>query len=412
MKMFEKWFAKYARAVDDQRERQWLYKKYRTKTIVSIIFYALCIAVIVLALALADYIDADWALAVMTVAIFAWIGFAVAALCLWISFKKTYGAILKRPADNAEMPEVTSYRQKTVEDKKSNIRKLWWAWLIFGICAVLFVVFIAMDITQNPESEEFGIWGNAAFWVLLAGALVIAFAYIISNALKQQQGKTIEQQTESEAQAIDRAQGRRHDYNIQADPNLQTYKYLFPDKQLYAEAEAIRKKYSKILTTGVIISAAIAVAAAILLLFSQDIFGANFAGYAVPVALTAIFGGAIIFSLPMNAKLNDVEKRFKAELETNPEYAKNLEWYKLYAGFSKFKGKILYLFIAVSIVLGWILAILFPSSAWPLMSFVPLVAGLLINTKLVKDLRREAIPIEREIDAQRLKEEEENQSEK
>lgn len=61
------------------------------------------------------------------------------------------------------------------------------------------------------------------------------------NIKRQQSGNTIEQQTESEAKAIDEAQGRRHKYNLQSDPNLQTFRYLFPDKELYAEAELIRK---------------------------------------------------------------------------------------------------------------------------------------------------------------------------
>ena len=55
--MFEKGFAKYGRAVSDERERHWLYKKYRTKTIVSFVFYVLCIAVVVLILALSDFME-------------------------------------------------------------------------------------------------------------------------------------------------------------------------------------------------------------------------------------------------------------------------------------------------------------------------------------------------------------------
>ncbi|HIR39875.1 MAG TPA: hypothetical protein IAB90_05785 [Candidatus Coproplasma stercoripullorum] len=95
----------------------------------------------------------------------------------------------------------------------------------------------------------------------------------------------------------------------------------------------------------------------------------------------------------------DIEKRQKAELETNPAYARNLEWYKLYENFSKFKGKVYIIFIAAGIVLGWVLAALFPSSVWSLFMLAPIIAGLLINNALVKDLRKNAIPIEREIDA-------------
>ncbi|MGN0804920.1 MAG: hypothetical protein ACI4MS_06020 [Candidatus Coproplasma sp.] len=396
--MFKKWFAKYARAVSDERERESLYKWYSAKTVVSIIFYALCILVIVLELALEPYINQEWAVIIMAVAIFSWVGFAIASLCLWLSFRGMYKSILNRPAYSGEMPEVTSYRQKVVQDKKSTFKRLWWAWVIAGICFVGFIACMVMEVIRNPDSEDFGIWGTVSFFVLLAGALTIALAYIIHSTIKQQQGKTVEQQTAGEASKIDQAQGRKHEYNVQTDPTMQTFKYIFPDKQLYDEAEDVRKKYSKIFTIGLIIFSAIAIAGTIILLASQSIFGKNFTGYAMPVALTAIFGSSIIFSLPMKIKMYDVEKRQKAELEANPDYAKNLEWYKLSENFNKFKGKIYLIFIAVSIVLSWVLAILFPSSAWSVLSIVPMAVGLFINNKLVKGLRQKLIPIEREID--------------
>lgn len=402
--MFKKWFAKYARAVSDERERERLYKKYRIKTIVSILFYALCISVIVLALVIESQpaIDPVRALFAMAALSLCWIGFAIANLCLWISFKRTFRAILNRPAYSGEMPEVTSYRQKVVQDKKSTFKNLWWAWVVFGLCVVGFIACMVMETVKNPDGETPGIWGTVSFFVLLAGALTIALAYMIQNAVRQQQGKTVEQQTEGEASVIDRAQGRKHEYDMQSDPNLQTLKYIFPDKELYDEAEEVRKKYSKILTIGVIVFSAIAIIVAIGLIASQTIFGKNFIGYALPVALTAIMGSSILFSLPLKIKTYDVEKRQKEKLETNPDYAKNLEWYRISEDFYKCKGKILSLFIAVSIALSWVLAVLFPSSAWSLLSLIPTVVGLIVNYKLVKDLRRKLIPIEREIEKERL----------
>lgn len=192
--MFEKWFAKYARAVSDNRERERLYKKFRAKTVVSIIFSVLCIAMIALAYVLEPYIEQEWAFTIMTVIIFAWIGFGIANMCLWISFRRTYNLIIHRSAYSGEMPEVTAYRQKVVDDKKSTFKKLWWAWVIFGICIVGFIVCMVMETIQNPDGEEFGVWEMVSFFVLLAGSLTIAFAYIIHNIIQQQQGKTFEQQ--------------------------------------------------------------------------------------------------------------------------------------------------------------------------------------------------------------------------
>nr|DAT49453.1 MAG TPA: ABC-type bacteriocin transporter [Caudoviricetes sp.] len=398
--MFEKMFAKYARAVSDEREREWLYKKYRAKTVVSIVFYVLCAAVIAGALALEPYFEQDWALAVMTVLIFAWIGFAVAALCLWISFKRMYNTILNRPSYAGEMPEVASYRQKVSADKKSAFRKLWWAWLLFGLCAVVFIVCIVLETIQNPDSEEFGVWGTAAFWVLLAGALMLFFAYFINALLKQQKGKAIEQQTAPEAAAIDRAQGRKSTYDIRSDRNAQTdkmYTYLFPNETLRERANAERIRRTKIITPAIIIFGIMSIAALALFLY----FGLM--GYSLPVMFTLLLGGTMLLSVCTVGKLKAIESEQKAELESNPEYAKNLEWYRLYDGFFKFKGKLLYLFLVAGIAAGWVLAILFPASGWSLLSVVPIMAGALINNRLVKDLRQKAIPIEKEIDAEKVR---------
>ncbi len=398
--MFKKRFAKYARAVSDDREREWLYRKYRRKTVVSIIFYALCAVLIALSIALGPHMEQDFALTAMGAVSLAWIGFAIANLCLWISFVRTYSRILKRPASSGEMPEVTAYRQKAAEDKKTTFRQLWWAWLIFGICVVVFTVCMIAQTVENPDGEWPGAFGDVSFWVLLAGSLTLAMAYIINGTLKQQNGNTFEQKTEGEAKIIDTAQGREHEYNLRADANLQTFKYIFPNKQLYSQAEKIRKKYSKILTLGVMLSAVPALVAAVIFLSSEAIFGNNIVGYAIPVSVSVIFATAIIFAQPLNRKLSAVEKLQKAQLESTPEYAKNLEWYKLYEGFNKFKGKIFLIFIAVSVVLGWVLAIAFPSSYLSCFLFVPMAIGLIVNNRLVRDLRKEAIVIEREIDKQ------------
>lgn len=199
--MFEKWFAKYARAVSDEGERRSLYKKYAAKIIALIVFYVLCAAALVGMIALENYLNESWALYTVTALLCTWVISGIVALILWLSFKRAYREILNRPARSGEMPEVASYRQKR-------------------------------------------------------------------------------------------------------------------------------------------------------------------------------------------------------ELESNPEYAKNLEWYNLNDNFHKFNGKIYFICLAVAIVLGWVLAILFPHDLWSLLAFVPIIIVVVINNKFVKDLRKKAIPIENEIDRQ------------
>ena len=152
--MFEKWFAKYARAVSDEGERRSLYKKYAAKIIALIVFYVLCAALLVGMFALENHLNESWALYSVTALLCTWIISGIVALILWLSFKRAYREILNRPARSDEMPEVASYRQKVVQDKKSTFRKLWWAWIVFGICAVAFIALIAVETIKNPDGEE------------------------------------------------------------------------------------------------------------------------------------------------------------------------------------------------------------------------------------------------------------------
>lgn len=395
--MFEKWFAKYARAVSDEGERRSLYKKYAAKIIALIVFYVLCAAALVGMIALENYLNESWALYTVTALLCTWVISGIVALILWLSFKRAYREILNRPARSGEMPEVASYRQKVAQDKKSTFRKLWWAWLVFGICAVAFVALIAVEAIKNPDGEEMGVFGSVGTLVLLAGVLTLFFAYFINAVLKQQKGKAIEQQTAPEAAAIDRAQGRKSTYDIQSDRNAQIdkmYTYLFPDETLRERAHAERKRRTKIITPAIIILGIVSIVALVIFL-RFDLLG-----YPLPVMLTLLLGGTALLSICTGGKLKAIESEQKRELESNPEYAKNLEWYNLNDNFHKFNGKIYFICLAVAIVLGWVLAILFPHDLWSLLAFVPIIIVVVINNKFVKDLRKKAIPIENEIDRQ------------
>ena len=395
--MFERRFAKYARAVSDEGERRSLYKKYAAKIIALIVFYVLCAAALVGMIALENYLNESLALYIVTALLCTWVISGIVALILWLSIKRAYREILNRPARSGEMPEVASYRQKVAQDKKSTFRKLWWAWLVFGICAVAFVALIAVETIKNPDGEEMGVFGSVGTLVLLAGVLTLFFAYFINAVLKQQKGKAIEQQTAPEAAAIDRAQGRKSTYDIQSDRNAQIdkmYTYLFPDETLRERAHAERKRRTKIITPAIIILGIVSIVALVIFL-RFDLLG-----YPLPVMLTLLLGGTALLSICTGGKLKAIESEQKRELESKPEYSKHLEWYNLNYNSQKISSKIYFICLALAIVLGWVLGVLFPYDAWSLLAFVPVIIGVIVNSKLVKDLRQKAIPIENEIDRQ------------
>lgn len=395
--MFERRFAKYARAISDEGERRSLYKKYAAKIIALIVFYVLCAAALVGMIALENYLNESLALYIVTALLCTWVISGIVALILWLSFRRAYREILNRPARSGEMPEVASYRQKVAQDKKSTFRKLWWAWLVFGICAVAFVALIAVETIKNPDGEEMGVFGSVGTLVLLAGVLTLFFAYFINAVLKQQKGKAIEQQTASEAEAIDRAQGRKIKYELQADVNAgidKMYIYLFPDEELRERAHAERKRRTKIMTPIIIILGVMSIAALVVFLR----FGLM--GYPLPVMFTLLLGGNALLSVCTIGKLKTIENEQKRELESNHEYSKHLEWYNLNYNSKKIISKIYLICLAFAIVIGWVLGVLFPYGAWSLFAFLPILIFIVFNNKMVKDMRQKVIPIENEIDRQ------------
>lgn len=397
--MFEKFFAKYARAVQDEARRCALYRLYAVKAVLFIISMALSLAVIVEACVVAALPEdkLPFALAIaFLVTLALWLICGAALIAVTIVFRLRYNAILDLPASEGELPEVTAYRQKTAQGRRSAFKKLWWTWVVFGVCMAAFVVCLVMEIIYNT-GDDLDAWGIASSVALSVGILTVILGYGIYKNVNLQKGRTPEQQTAAEAEAIDSAQGRKHSYDLQSDPNIGTYKYLFPNRRLYAAAEEVRRKYSKItLVVGIVL--AIAALAVITVLYSPEITGADVKGYAVPAAFTLLFGGLLVCTLPANIKLTALEREQKRELEENPEYAKYYEWYKLYSGFARFKGKIYLIFIIVSVILAWVLAAVLPATLCSSLSLIPLIGGLLLNQALVKGLRRQAIPIEREID--------------
>ena len=395
--MFERWFAKYARAVNDAGERRALYKKYAAKTIALIVFYVLCFAVVGYIIAVENYLNESWAVYTIIALLCAWVISGAVALILWLSFRMEYREILNRPARSGEMPEVASYRQKVAKDKKSAFKKLWWAWSVFGICAVAFVALVAIESIKNPDGEEMGIFGWVGTSLLLAGALTLFFAYVINAVLKQQKGNAIEQQTAPEAAAIDRAQGRKSTYDIQSDRNIQIdkmYTYMFPNETLRERAHAARKRRAKIIAPAILILGVMSIAALVVFLC----FG--LLGYPLPAIFTLLLGGTALLSACTGGKLKAIEREQKKELASKREYSKHLEWYNLNYNFQKHNRRIYYLCLTLALAPGWALAILFPYDAWSLLAFVPILIVVAVNNKKVNNLRKKVIPIENEIDRQ------------
>lgn len=160
--------------------------------------------------------------------------------------------------------------------------------------------------------------------------------------------------------------------------------------------KSLREKQVKAVTAALIVSVVAALVVAVM--FFSDVFGRELSGYAVPVSIAMISASVMAASLPFGVKINAVEREQKILLESTPEYELNLAVYRKYESFSKFKGKTLIFASVVALASGFALAALFPDKLWSFASVLAIIVGLLLNNRFVKTLRKEVIPLEREID--------------
>lgn len=396
----EQKFARYARAISDEYERKEMFRLYCAKVAVYAAFILLTVIFFIEILVFTEesspeVLDAFFA--IYGVTMFLVFATGIASLVLSIKFKKAYKHILERAPHEGEMREVTEYRARENATAKGlrKPRRAGAFVIVVGIIAM--IALVAIDAIKNPDSDDFGALGIAGIVVgiafVVAGMMIFIFAGQSANAAGTSQGGT-----DTAERIIDNAQGKEYKYSVKNDGNLQNLKYLFPNPELRWKAEGLRRKQGKSITVALIISTFAGLLTA-LLFFSSLIpsVGAP-SGYGVPFFVTLVFVAVICTALPYGVKLDKLEKLQKKELYENPEYALNLKIYREYEAHSKVKGKVLPIVYGLSIITGFAIAAASPDTLWSLCCVIPLLAGLYLNALFVAQLRKKAIPVEREID--------------
>lgn len=382
-------FEKYARAVADKTERENLHRLYRIRNIVFGCFMACCIAIIAESLVFADEMN-DGQMICFGLTLLCWILTGVMTIVLFVKFRRKFREILARPQEGGESDDVAAYRRQAVKEQKST---RWALWTLVG-CIVAMIVLIAVDTVRYDDEELHG-FGYAGIAVAVAGVLVYIIAAVRANLQKTMPGNA---DNAPDVQKIDAQQGRTPKYRLQEDANLSNFKYIFPTPALREQAENLRKKSGTATMISMVGALAVSIAC-IFLLFSPWGFWTKGRGYAFPLCLAFTFLAVYFATLPFTLRLRAVEKEQKQVMEQTPAFANNLAVYRAYEQFGKRKGKVLQLFVAASFVASLALAIALPDKLYSLIPAVLIFVGAYINNFFVARLRRQLIPIEREIDA-------------
>ena len=390
-------FRKYERVIADAGERKAFVRLLWIRVVLFAAGLSAMAAGCVLAILSAEPVS-DARLFLIVGLFFGGAVFEIAALLLHLGIEKRFRRMLARPPAPEEPVETVSYRQKMLVSKKEERKRSGWALAVLIACVAVSLVLLLVDSLKSPESEtvETPLF-YVSVGVALFGALLYFFVRFFGQAKLAEAGKTFEMQTFAEAEKIDAAQGKPFRYRAEEDPNLQTYRYLFPNPALRAQVEAERKKMSRRNAILCGSGAALGVVACFVF-FSGWIFSPCLFGCAFPALMTLVFLLAGLSGLCSRKRLRDLENAQAEKLRTLPEYAKHLEITLLYERHAKTKGWVLYVAIGLSLVVGFVLAALFPAVPISLASVLILWGGLLLNGKFVADLRKKVRPLEREID--------------
>ena len=381
-------FEKYARAVADKTERNALYRLYRIRNTVFGCFMAVCVGIVIEALCFADEMHTAQTI-VFGLSLLCWIVTGILSVVLFFRFRRKFREILLRPQESGASDDVTAYRKQTVNEQRST---LWALWVLIA-CIVCMFVLVAVDSVKYDD-DTLHAYAYAGIGIAIAGILVYFFAVLRANMQKMTQRSA---DGAPDTQKIDASQGRTPKYSLQDDANLQSYKYLFPTPALRERAETLRRKMNKAMFIAMAV-ATVASLAATIALFSPIGKLSSWRGYVTPMWLAILFVAVFFATLPYARALRAAEAEQKKTEEQTPALALHLALYRKYEKFGKGKGKTLLLSVIVSFVCALVLAIVLPARSWSAVALAPIFAGLLLHNRFLKELRRAAIPLEREID--------------
>lgn len=269
-------------------------------------------------------------------------------------------------------------------------RSRYWLW---GIAAafVLLVVALACISASLPYSD---LALRDSAYAIAAGAFCVAF---VSCLIGYMYLRSEETGAELAAFPPYPASVDARSYSLSRDKNLRSLDYLFPEPSLRAQAQTLRRQYTKAVYIGFCVG--LAVGMAVLLVLQLPIaLDAEADGWAFPLVIGCAFVFGMCAGVPFLIKLAKVEKRNVAMLEREPRYADNLLIYRKYEAHSKGRGRIPTALYLASIVLGVLLAALLPAQPVSVVAAILLIVGAALNNHFVKKLRLSVIPIEAKID--------------
>lgn len=450
----DKNFYKFSKAVYNESDRERLYGLYRKRKIFSIIFFFCTAAVIILGLIIEHSPHESRLLTVLSLLISViFIVSCISMIYIFIKFSSEFRKILTAEPKENEPPEVIAYRKKLLDYQNEYKKTMNPPCLILIFGTIYMVAVIIVDMFLHPETEDLTALGFSGM-IVFAGTFFYYFIKLFifyiknpkidvfaedgakrpateneSDELKSQAtSETLSSeiqsdekmsddmlQSSSEASAIqtessagseashtqssaESEASKSQGSNKTAD-EYDTLSYLYPNPVLYGKASELNKARERALALSLIATAMLMVLE-ITLMFILYKHDSPLLGMSFPISILIVYAVNLIPSYYYALKLKKVERMQKQELDTYKIYEKNLEIYNLYKNYSKGKGLILPILLAVSVFLvSFILAIIYPKNLVSIAGSLVIYPGLLLNNKFYTDLKRRAKVIEDEIDS-------------
>lgn len=382
-------FEKYARAIDNARERRELHKRYLTRNIL----FTLTLVLLIVSVILMSFLPDPETAAEIPPIFYAILGLLVAAIASGIAslvshirFRQAFREILARPP----MGDTPTEAYRAAMQKEESPQRKWPVFVLIAACLVGGVM-IGIDAAREQE-EVFTPMTIAAGCIILAGILF----YFVISVLRAQKQQNFEQNVGDVVADIDAGQGRKTKYNPAYDRNAQTLRYLYPTETLRVVAEQQKMLYAKRLSiglvVGLVIGAVVGVIACTSLLFSQQ----QYIGYLFPLVVSVMTVAIIISIWSPARKLSRLDKQQYELLDE--QYADNRRIFDMYRRFSATWGRFLYGALIACLLAAFVIAIFLPKQSWSVLTVVPMLGAVFLYNRAFAGLRQSVRPIEDAID--------------
>lgn len=429
--MFKKYFDKYREALIDCDQEKRLYKKYVAKNLTLIIFFALVLLVCALSVFMAKTLGTNTTHLIIYIVSFSLMMISgLISLIFYTNFKTFFKFLVHVNKLDSDLNLDEQQREVYIKTLNRKKAKFYIVICVVWLMVILTLISCVVDSFLSPDSNLSGVFPTISLCLLILSIAVWIITTIIydkkvdskkiesyekqnliesqnfslnnlGNAKNLMSGESNYEKREESVSLFNAERVSNH--HIETAQSYANLSYKFPSTDILKDAFELRQKSGAYLTVGIIVGLFLSFVVS-LLFFTDIVFSWNLDKYILPVFYTVYMITIFVFAkLPFYGKIRKLENAQLKLIGSNQYYGEQEEIIKITQGYSKYKGKLIYLAFILTAVLGFIIAIFCQNADLVILMFIPLIIGVIITNIFKHNLDKKVKPLVLEIKAKHEK---------